>query len=207
MRIAIIGTGSVGSALATGWSGDHEVVLGSRRPDEPDVEALARELGARALRPGDAVRGADVVVLAIPWDAAQETVRELGDLAGAVLVDCTNPIVPGMSGLAVGGDDSGGERVARSAVGARVVKAFNTTGADHMADSDYPGGRLLMPLCGGDDGAKATVAELAEALGFEALDCGPLESARYLEPLAMLWITVAHRMGLDRDIGFALLRR
>jgi predicted dinucleotide-binding enzyme len=207
MRIAILGTGSVGRALAGGWSEEHEVVFGSRRPDDAEVVGLAGSLGATVAGHGEAVEGADVVVLATPWDGTEELVRGLGELGGAVLVDCTNPLAPGLSGLTVGQDDSGGERVARAASGARVVKAFNTTGAGNMADADYPGGRLAMPLCGDEAGAKEVVAALAETLGFEPLDCGPLASARYLEPLAMVWITLAHRMGHGRDMGFALLRR
>jgi hypothetical protein len=87
------------------------------------------------------------------------------------------------------------------------VKAFNTTGANNMADPDYAGTPLTMFICGDDAEAKSTVAELAEALGFEAVDAGPLERARLLEPMARLWIHLAMADGLGREIGFKLLRR
>jgi predicted dinucleotide-binding enzyme len=87
-----------------------------------------------------------------------------------------------------------------------VVKAFNTTGSGNMANADYGPTRPAMLLCGDDQAAKQTVAQLAEALGFEAIDAGPLTSARLLEPLAMLWVGL-NRRGLGPNIAFALLRR
>jgi NADPH-dependent F420 reductase len=208
MKIAVIGTGNVGSTLGTRWAqAGHTVLFGTRHPDDQKTRALLQEAGPNACAETQAraPEGADVVVLATPWPATEAVVRGLGDLGGKILVDCTNPIRE--SALAVGHDTSGGEQVASWAVGARVVKAFNSTGAKNMGDPDYGTVPLALFLCGDDADAKGTVAGLAEALGFEAVDCGPLRAARYLEPLAMLWIHLAYTEGFGPDIGFALLRR
>jgi len=133
-------------------------------------------------------------------------VKELGSLAGKIVVDAINPLTPDFS-LAIGHDDSAGETVARLAPGARVVKAFNTTGANNMADSRYGGGKLMMPVAGDDAAAKATVMSLAADLGFEPIDVGPLAMSRHLEPMAMVWIKLALVQKLGRNFGFALLRR
>jgi len=87
------------------------------------------------------------------------------------------------------------------------VKAFNTTGANNMADSRYSGGKLLMLVAGDDQQAKQTTMTLASDLGFEAVDAGPLAMSRYLEPMAMVWIRLALVQQLGRNFGFALLRR
>ena len=97
--------------------------------------------------------------------------------------------------------------MARLAQGARVVKAFNTTGANNMADSRYPGGKLMMPVAGDDAAAKQTVMTLAAELGFAPVDVGPLAMSRHLEPMAMCWIKLAYAQGTGREFGFAILKR
>jgi len=155
----------------------------------------------------DAAAAGEVIVLAVPWGAVPDAVKALGALDGKILVDATNPLNPDLS-LAVGFNDSGGETVARLAPGARVVKAFNTTGANNMGDSRYAGPtKLMMAVAGDDASAKASVMALARDVGFEPVDAGPLAMSRHLEPLAMLWISLAMVQRMGRDFGFALLRR
>jgi 8-hydroxy-5-deazaflavin:NADPH oxidoreductase len=149
---------------------------------------------------------ADVIVLAVPWSAVEITIRALGSLAGKVLIDTTDPLRSTRE-LALGFRDSGGETVARLSPGARIVKAFSTTGARNMADSRYPGGKLMMAVAGDDAQSKQIVMSLVTELGFDPVDTGPLAMSRYLEPLAMLWINLAYTQQLGPDIGFALLRR
>jgi len=209
MNIAIIGTGSVGRALGRRWAGaGHALIFGSRHPQSDDVKALVQSIGDRgcAAPPDEAAASAEVIALAVPWGAAQSTVEGLGDLRGKLLIDCTNPLAAGLK-PAVSGDTSGAEQIARWAPGARVVKAFNTTGANNMEDPTYAGTPLTMFLCGDDADAKATVTGLAEDLGFEAVDAGPLVRARLLEPMALLWIQLAMTEGFGREIGFKLLKR
>jgi predicted dinucleotide-binding enzyme len=205
-RIAIVGAGRVGGALAGGWvKAGHSITLGARDPSGDKVKALLHELGAAlATTIAQAVAQSEIVALATPWDGAQATVQAAGDLAGKVLIDCTNPI--GAGGLALGHTTSGAEQIAQWAPGARVVKAFNTIGFEVMANTDFAGGKPALFLCGDDAEARQTVAGLAADLGFEPVDCGPLRLARSLEPLAALWVSLA-RSGLGRQFAWALLRR
>ena len=209
MNIVIVGSGNVGSALGRGWSkAGHNVTFASRDPDGAKAADLKKDgFGIAAF--AEAARHAEVVVLATPWNAATATVKALGAggaLDGKVLVDATNPLGANLE-LTLGFDDSAAETIARLATRARVVKAFNTTGANNMANSSYPGGKVVMPLAGDDKAAKETVMRLASDLGFEPVDAGPLTMSRHLEPMAMLWIKLAYAQGLGREIGFALLKR
>lgn|SRR5215831_4778174 len=210
MRIGIIGAGNVGGALGKEWAAkSHQVAFGVRSPNDAKVQTLATATGnrARVVNVKDAVAEAEVVVLATPWIAAESALKEAGDLRGKVVVDTTNPLKADLSGLVLGHLTSAGEQVAGWAPGAKVVKAFNTIGAVHMADPRFGTRRASMFLCGDDTGAKAMVAQLAGDLGFEPVDCGPLTQARLLEPLAMLWISMAYAYGAGPNIGFALLRK
>lgn len=210
MRIAIIGAGNVGGTLGRMWAAkDHEVAFGIQRPNDAKVQALLTATGkrARAASVKDAVSGAEVVVLATPWNAIEAAIRDAGDLRGKVVVDATNPLKSDLSGLTIGHSTSAAEQVVGWAPGARVVKAFNTIGAVHMADPRFGTQRASMFICGDDASAKATVARLAGELGFDPVDCGPLTQARLLEPLALLWISMAYAYGAGPNIGFALLRK
>jgi 8-hydroxy-5-deazaflavin:NADPH oxidoreductase len=205
MRIAIVGAGRVGGALGRGWTrARHTVTYGVRDPDAK-AAALAQR-GAQVALPRQAVEWSDVVVLATPWAAVQEVLGALGDLGGRPLLDATNPIGPGLAS-AVGADTSGGELVQVWAPTARVVKIFNTTGAENMAAPVYGDLATTMFYCGDDEPACGIAARLATDLGFDAVSVGPLRNARLLEPLARLWITLARAQGAQRGIAFKLLRR
>jgi predicted dinucleotide-binding enzyme len=210
VKIAIIGAGTVGSTLGRAWvAKGHDIVFGVRHPSDEKIKTLVQATGgkARAMSVRDAAAGAEVVVLATPWAGVRDAILAAGNLSGKVLVDATNPLKADLSGLELGHTTSAGEVVARWATGAKVVKAFNTIGAQHMANPRFGGQSASMFICGDDATAKRTVAGLAEALGFEPVDVGPLAQARLLEPLAMLWISMAYAYGHGPDIAFKLLRR
>jgi len=210
MKIAVLGTGNVGSALGRRWAqGGHSVIFVSREPESDKVQALLKTAGPNACvakEAREAVASAEVVLLAIPWGVTLETLRSAGDLSGKIVVDATNPLTV-QGGLALGFDTSGGEEVAALATGAQVVKAFNTTGAGNMADTHYGDQRPTMFICGDNAAAKAVVNGLAEELGFEAIDAGALTMSRVLEPLTLLWLSLAYSQGLGPNIAFKLLRR
>ena len=205
MTVAVVGTGSVGEALGPAFAGaGHAVVYGSREPGRDDVRALvARTPGGAATPPAEAVRGADAVVLATPWEQTEAAVRAL-DLEGRAVLDATNPLAFPSLDLLV--PDSAAAQIQAWAPGARVVKAFNTVGANVMADADFGGPVRPVLFVAGDDGAaKATALELAEDVGFEGADAGGLERAHALEMLAVLWIHRAMQDGREQALG--LLRR
>lgn len=206
MNITIVGSGNVGRALGLGWRrAGHDVTFATREPDGAKGVQLKQD-GFGVMPLNGAAIVADAIVLAVPWAAVGTTIKALGSLAGKVLIDTTDPLKSPRE-LAVGFNDSGGETVARPAAGARVVKAFSTTGAANMAHSSYPAGRLMMPVAGDDPAAKQTVMSLAADLGFDPIDIDPLIMSRYLEPLAMIWINLAYVQGMGPEFGFAILRR
>lgn len=210
MRIGIIGAGNVGGALGRRWAlCGHEVLFGVRESNDPHVRELVARSGpsAQAGTIAEAASFGPVVVLATPWAAVESVLRAVGDLSGRTLLDCTNPLQPDLSGLTVGHTTSGAEQVARWARGARVVKVFNTTGFENLADARYPEGRAAMLFCADDSEAKITAAQLAGDLGFEPIDAGPLMQARLLEPFGLLWIALAYKQGLGRDFAFRVIRR
>jgi predicted dinucleotide-binding enzyme len=210
MKIAIIGAGNVGSTLGKAWARKgHEVFFGLRQPKDDKARQLIGAAGpsARAGTVAEAGAFGEVVVLATPWPATQEAVKQAGNLAGRIVIDCTNPLKPDVSGLELGFNTSGAEQVASWARGAKVFKAFNTTGFNIMADPVINGVRTVMFVCGDDEGAKPAVLALASDIGFDAVDAGKLAQARLLEPWAMLWISLAFSGRVGRDFAFALLRR
>jgi len=202
VRIAIIGAGRVGKALGGRWqAAGHDVVYGVRDPTEPRHAGL----GAIAA-PRTAVRGADVVLVALPWDATESALADL-EVGDAVVLDATNPLAAGARELELDPALSGAELVARWLRSSRVVKALNTTGSANMTDPGYPGVMPAMLVAGNDTGAKQVALELVRELGFEPIDAGPLSAARDLEHLAMLWIRLAYTLGHGPGIAFSLLRR
>jgi len=210
MRIGILGAGNVGGTLGRGWANKgHEIFFGVPNSKDTKTQELIREIGpkARAGKVPEAAAFAEVVVLATPWPATQDAVRDAGNLTGKVVVDCTNPLKADFSGLALGYTTSGAEQVAGWAKGAKVFKAFNQIGFNIMDNPVIDGQQAVILICGDDGTQKRTVLKLASELGFEAIDAGGLPIARLLEPFAMLWIHLANAQGLGRDFAFGLLRR
>ncbi len=210
MKIAIIGAGNVGSTLGKAWARmGHDIFFGVRHPKDDKTRQLVQSLGnkAQAGTVAEAAAFGEVIVLATPWHGTETAIRAAGDLRGKTVIDCTNPLKPDVSGLEIGFTTSGAERVAQWAKGAKVFKAFNTTGSNNMADPVISGIRTVMFVCGDDEATKTVVMQLAADIGFDAVDAGKLVQARLLEPWAMLWISLAFQGGMGRDFGFALLRR
>lgn len=210
MNVAIIGTGTVGGTLARRLAdAGHAVTFGVRDPTRGvnSVKGGAPR-GADMKSVADAANGADVIILTVPWKAVADVVRELGAPGDRIVVDATNPLSLGPGGLAldVGANgESAAERIAAMALGARVVKAFNTTGANNMADPVYGGEPTVMFYAGDDTDAKATVRKLVSDVGFDPVDAGPLSRSRELEHLALLWISLSGSMG--RNFAFKLAKR
>lgn len=209
MKIAVLGTGNVGKALGCRWAQTgHQVYFGARDPQSDEAGAAARRAGSAQLGTcTEAIAASDAILLAIPWDQTKPVLDAAGDLTGKIIIDCINPLTSDLAGLALGFDTSAAEQIAQWYPTARVVKAFNTLSAATMEDAAYGAQQASMFCCGDDAEAKAAVKELAEQLGFDVIDCGPLKLARQLEPLAMLYVHLAVFEGWGGDCAFKMLKR
>lgn len=210
MKIAVFGAGSVGGALGKRLaSAGHEIHFGVTNPKSEKTEKLVAEIGAQAGSVSEAATDANVILLATPWNAVEDALRNAGNLQNKIIVDCTNPMAMGANGLSltVGFNTSGAEQIAAMVPSAHVVKAFNQTGFANMENPGFGNQRSVMFICGDDAASRSTVCKLSEDVGFETIDAGKLSVARLLEPLAMLWVHLAFSTDLKRDFAFALLRR
>ena len=207
MKIGIIGAGDVGGTLGKSWrQRKHDIMFGVRNLQSQNVQRLAQM--DKSLTFGninDAVAFGDVILFAIPWTSIEETVRGR-NLSGKIVIDPTNPLTPDLRQLALD-DSSVAERIAELAKGAKVVKAFNTIGAQTLNNLIFGSNRADLFLCGDDTPSKRVVGELAADIGFDVVDIGSLANARMLENLALLWIELALRQELGPNIAFKLLRR
>ena len=219
MKIGILGTGGVGRTLATGFIKlGYQVKLGARdAANEVAAKWVAENGGtgndqvANQASHGtfeDATQFGDVVILATKGRFTEEVLDRAGieNFAGKLVLDANNPLefVNG-PGLFVGRDDSLGERVQRWLPNARVVKAFNMIGAGHFFQPQFSDGAPTMFIAGNDAAAKQQTTELLRTCGWETFDAGGIEAARYLEPMALLWITTGMRTGTWNH-GFKMLQ-
>ncbi|MFM2119365.1 MAG: hypothetical protein RL722_833 [Pseudomonadota bacterium] len=211
MHISFIGYGQVGAPLADHLQRlGHTVTLAARDLQSEAVRAVQARNPALQARPlHEAVQAAEVVFLATPWLANAQVVPPLAEaLAGKVLVDCTNPVGPGLS-HALGSQQSGAQALQALAPLARVVKAFTIYGCENFENSAYPGYSVspAMFFCGDDAPAKASVATLIRELGWEPLDVGGLNQALHLEHMTLLWVRLVRAQGHSPGLVWAALRR
>jgi NADPH-dependent F420 reductase len=195
MKVAIIGAGNVGTALAISITrAGHDVTISARTPES--ARKAAEAVGAQpAPDNATAARDADVVILAIPYVGASEEVAH--DIRTAVdgkpVVDATNPMKADFSGLATEGT-SAAEEFQKRLPRASVVKAFNTIFASNQANPD----RSIDGFVAGDDlKAKQTVMSLLDSIGFSPVDVGPLSASRHLEGMAVI------NIGLNASNGWS----
>lgn len=186
-KIAMIGDGNVGSALTQGLT---------RAGYE--VQAVGKEPG----RVRELAQWGDMIVLAIPFGERKNALGEMGDAArGKTIVDVTNAIGEDQT-FAASAQKSGAEELQEWARDSKVVKAFNTVFAQLMSEGKVHGERLTLLAAGNDAEAKRRVLEMGGALGFDAVDAGPLENARWLETLGYLNIKLGYGQGLGPASGF-----
>lgn len=204
MRLGIIGAGHVGGTLGRLFeSQGHDVRFGVRDPGKQAAGGLPRN---RSGTVADVASFGDVIILAIHWNAVKDALAATGPLTGKTVIDCVNPLLPDLSGLALGTTTSAAEEIAKLLPQAKVVKCFNTVGEANFAHPVFGDQRASMFFAGDDAGSKLIVAELGNQLGFDMVDAGPLSQARWLEAMAMLWITMAYKYGGSQRSAFKLLR-
>lgn len=209
MKLAFIGIGKVGFALAHRFQQlGHEITIAHEDVSSESVrKAQDRNPAMSALSLQEAIDGAELVFLAVPFAANEALLRPL-DFKGKVLVDCTNPVGPGIShGLQ--STISGAEKVQEWAPEARVVKAYTIYGFENLEHSEFPQYKVkpVMMIAGNETAAKAQVALLNTDLGFETLDVGALSQALHLEHMTLLWVKMVRANGHHPHFAWAYLER
>jgi predicted dinucleotide-binding enzyme len=197
MRIGILGSGLMGGKLGTIFArAGHAVVFSYARSDRK-LKRLAREAGhgARAGTPAEAAGDADAVLLAVHWSRVDDVLRQAGSLAGKVVVSCSLPMSGDDTRLVVAHTSSGAEVLAKKIRRGRLVAAFGTVPSEVLFDvfgRRRRGPRPTLLYCGGDERAKQVAARLIRDVGFEPIDAGPLEIARFTEPFTLLVARLAY---------------
>jgi 8-hydroxy-5-deazaflavin:NADPH oxidoreductase len=191
MQVGILGSGLMGGKLGTIFArAGHEVVFSYARR-KPKLERLAREAKGKA-RPGtprEAAQEADAVLLAVHWSRMDDVLNQAGDLSGKVIVTCSLPMNDDDTKLVVAHSSSGAEALAKRLPKARVVSAFNTVPSEVLFGVYEARRKAIRPslvYCGDDRGGKDLAAKLIRDVGFDPVDAGPLRTARYTEPFALL---------------------
>lgn len=205
MKIAIIGTGNVGGALATKWaSKGHTILLGVRNTSEFKGKELLKNPNTTVLTTEEAVQSADVILLATPATMAVEVAKSLGDTTGKVIIDAANIVM----GRGPQGYNNVADAILANTATRDVVKCFNSTGFNNMANTQYNGTAIDMFVAGDSQKGKSVAKELALDAGFaECYDIGGNDKFQLIEQFAFFWINLAMFQGQGREIGFKLMKR
>jgi 8-hydroxy-5-deazaflavin:NADPH oxidoreductase len=209
MNITILGAGNMAAAFAKQLTAaGHRVKLTGRNLAKAS-EVASEYAGVEAVEPRGAAQDADAIIVATPFEAAADALRSLGDVNGKVVIDITNPLTPDYMGLTIGHETSAAEQIAKAVPGVEVVKGFNTLFAQVLgAGADFGEGRKATVFVASDsEHATQTATSLAESMGFETVNAGPLKNARYLEPLAGLNIYFGYGAGLGTTVAPTWLRK
>ncbi len=206
MKLAFIGIGNVGFAIASHLQKKgHEIIVAGNNPDSESVKKALAEYPDFSLQPvQQAVDAAEMVFLATPFKANAAALEGIA-FHGKTLVDCTNPVGPGIT-HGLNSERSGSELVQELAPDAKVVKAFSIYGFENFADSAFPGYSVqpAMLIAGNDAAAKQQVAAINTDMGFETVDTGALSQALHLEHMTLLWVKMV-RAGGAKHFAWAYL--
>jgi predicted dinucleotide-binding enzyme len=210
MKLGVIGSGNIGKAIGS-WAAKvgYEVTFSAKNEAGAKAAAQAAGPSAKAANVRGAVETADLVLLAVPYGAVKEVLTEIKPLLrGKTVIDATNALSADSSSLTLGFTTSAAEEIAKLAPDAHVVKAFNTVFAQVYASQNpkVQGKAISVFVAGDNTEAKENVEALIAKMGFDVVKAGPLRSARNIEPLAMLNISLGYGQGLGTSMGFALLR-
>lgn len=211
MRVGILGSGLMGGKLGTIFARTgHEVVFSYAR-SEQKLKTLAREAKGNA-RPGpprDAAQEADAVLLAVHWSRIDDVLKQAGDLSGKVIVTCSLPMDAGNTKFIIANASSGAEELAKKVPRAHVVSAFNTVPSEVLFgvfEARRNSTRSSLVYCGDDDRAKGVAAKLIDDAGFDPVDAGPLQIARYTEPFALLVAQLAYEGERGPELAYRFER-
>ncbi|WP_353932751.1 NADPH-dependent F420 reductase [Okeanomitos corallinicola TIOX110] len=205
MKIGILGAGNIGGNLGKLWAETgHEVFFAVRSPQSDKVQAILNSITAN-FHTGtieEAVTFADVILLSIHWQNVPEILTQIQDIiTDKILIDSTNRMIPppaDTTGSAAGD-------IARLLPTAKIIKAFNTLGANNLTNLQFGAENASTFICGDDTEAKSIVTQLAQEIGFDVVDVGLLNTAPLIESLAKLWVQISRQYG--RETAFKLLKR
>jgi predicted dinucleotide-binding enzyme len=205
MKIAIVGTGNVGGALATAWAkAGHTILLGVQNPSDFKGKELLNNANTSVHSIHDAVRAAEVILIATPAPAAAEVAQSLGDTKDKVIIDAMNVVM----GRGPAGFTNTADAILANTKTRDVVKCFNTTGFNNMKNPVYQGMAIDMFVAGDSERGKRVAMELAKDAGFaECYDVGGNDKFQLMEQFAFFWINLAMMRGQGREIAFKLLKR
>lgn len=203
MKIAIIGAGNVGSALAEGWAkAGHEILLGVRNTDDEKYKSLITDrISLHSIN--DAAQNADVILMALPPSAVEEVCNQMGDVSSKVIIDAMNSFSSKPTPY-----DNTAEALKFWTDSKDVVKCFNSIGYEGMKDPDYNGIKADMFVAGSSEKGKEIAKQLSKDIGYEnCYDFGGDDKFELLEQLAFAWINLAIFQKAGRDIAFKVLKR
>lgn len=204
MKIAIIGHGNVGGALAKKWKeAGHDVVVGARNPESDKLVKLKESLPDITIQTiTEASKEAEVLLVATPPQIVLDLIKTIGDVSDKVIIDATNAIAKKPAPYPTA------YHAFADLTDASVVKCFNTTGFENMENPNYGDIVLDMFSAGDNDHAKEVATQLAQDCGFEqCYDFGGSEKVELLEKFALSWINLAIMQGYGRGIGMKVLKR
>jgi hypothetical protein len=184
-------------------------MFGIRNPESLKAKKLlsSQDINLQIGSIDEAINFGEVIVLAVPWEAALEIVKAAPNLSSKTIIDPTNPLSSDLKIVVTPSFTSAAEEIAKLAQGAKVVKAFNAIGAKTLGNLQFGGEKADAFLCGDDSISKSLVGKLALEIGFNVVDVGPLSNAKLLENLALLWLELAFSQQLGPNIAFKLLTR
>lgn len=197
MRIGILGSGLMGAKLGTIFARAGHAVVFSYSRDDRKLERVARDAGhgARAGTPAEATESADALLLAVHWSRVNDVLEKAGDVSGKLIVSCSLPMNADDTALVVGHTSSGAEHLAKKVPKTHVVSAFSTVPSEVLFSVFKARANKKRPslvYCGDDARSKRTAARLIRDAGFDPVDAGALEIARYTEPFTLLMAQLAY---------------
>jgi predicted dinucleotide-binding enzyme len=203
MKMGVLGTGDVGTNLASKFTGlGHEVMLGSRSAEK--AKGLVKKMGPKASGGtfAEAASFGEVVFNCTSGSGSIEALRSAGakNLNGKVLIDVANPLsfANNQLALTVANTDSLGEQIQRAFPAAKVVKALNTMNFRVQTNPKLVHGDSDAFICGNDQGAKAKVTEILGWLGWKSvIDLGGIDRARGMEAILLIWFALSQKYNFE----------
>jgi predicted dinucleotide-binding enzyme len=213
-KIGIIGSGTVGQTLASGFlKYGYQVKIGSRDLTKLEDWKSKAGSGASIGSFAEAAEFGQILILATKGSAALDALHLAGkvNLANKTIIDTTNPIADsspenGVLNFFTDLNNSLMERLQTAFPEAHFVKAFNSIGGSLMVNPDFGNEKPAMFICGNDQNAKIEVTEICELFGFDTQDMGAIQAARAIEPLCMLWCIPGFREN-NWNHAFRMLKR